>query len=152
VETGQAPTGVASLRPSPDAAVGDTMFTVTLPFVSLFQQFAVDTVKVAYVPVDARAWIAFDGLTKPGMSGGPLIDAHGRVAGVVFAAGGEATAFGEKKRYPYGSAVKVSALRKFLAQQHVSFASGVGETTRASAAIEPLARAITVAVLCTEDR
>jgi S1-C subfamily serine protease len=149
IETRLRPSAVAQIRSAPDAAVGDAVLIVGFPGESMADWPHVGPGVVTRLAAGGEKLVAlsFAGHAEGGMSGGPLLDEHGRVAGVVFAASQPASSRSEAWR-EHGSAIEAPVVRDFLGRNGVRYTSAAAPVVRSVGAVTELARAMTVRVLC----
>lgn len=150
VETRLRPPAVASIRTAPDAAVGERVLIVGFPGESESQWPHIGPGIVTRLPPPGGGRLvalSFVGHAEGGMSGGPLLDEQGRVAGVVFAASEPVSSRNETWR-EHGSAIEATAVRDFLSRSGVRYSSADGTTPQPHLDVDALARAMTVRVFC----
>ena len=145
------PRAVARLRPA-DVGVGEELATIKLPYGDPDGRASIEAGKVISVTETAAGLPSFwyAGEAEHGMSGGPLLDSFGRVAGVFSALREKSRAGQGAQSDSYGYAIQVAPLRQFLADQHVAYAVGTAGPSLGEDALAQAALSMSVGVLCAD--
>lgn len=148
VETTLRPPRVAEFRGGASSGPGDPVTAAGFPSKRFEDgEPSLNTGTVTWVPSgDPRlVSLTFAGRAEGGMSGGPLLDEHGRVAGVVFAG---RPAGSPELPLDHGMAIQAPTVRDFLDRHGVPFKAGTVPQAGQPAAVAAVARGILVRVLC----
>jgi hypothetical protein len=83
--TNQPPQFIASMRANPGIKKGDLVHVIGYPGVQEKERSKYSLRRAKILNIKANGYIEFTAVAEHGFSGGPLIDAHGNVIGVVVA-------------------------------------------------------------------
>jgi S1-C subfamily serine protease len=150
IETKLRPAAVAKLRGASDPPVGERVLIAGFRGARQDLWAYVAEGKVTRIPAegDGLVFLSFAGHVESGMSGGPLLDSRGQVAGVNFVRL-ETSEDGEVNG-EFGYAIHTPTVRRFLAKHGVPYAAGSQQQSTAAdgEATAAIARQITVRVFC----
>jgi S1-C subfamily serine protease len=153
----RSPKAVATFRPGAEASLGESVVTFGYPLEGVLSSHGnVSTGIVAAESGigDDKTFIQISAPIQPGNSGGPVLDTHGNIVGVVVSkldamAVAEATgSLSENVNF----AVRESVVKKFLADSGVSIQIGSAKRAMKTADVAAQAEASSIPITCVKKK